>query len=290
MLEFLTAIVPLLGSTVQALVVVLVLLALIVRSGSPHVMLSFFWRKVMGEAPRASPHVQAWAEQREAWAYFRAQSGIATRTLRQSERLILWAQRNDEEIGDVKLCGDYFDLERLRLKLPTWFEKYFCVIALAASLTASLGFFGGTQLRWAWVEVKQAHAHYLKLDMEQVRVMHSGRSLRQADCKTRTIANLAADSGLAESEVHTICGWFEDPEFVSKVERTLAEQCTGFLILDLIALSLTWSIYRLFNRTMAARSMGKRMAERRKRRRKRLAPRQAAAIRSRGVPPAGRAG
>ena len=115
MLELLTAIVPLLTGAVQALVIVLLLVILIVRSRSTHVVVSFLWRKVIGDAPKASPRVHGWAEQREAWAYFRAQSGIATRTLRQTERLILWAARQDEEVGDVRRCGDYFDLERLRL-------------------------------------------------------------------------------------------------------------------------------------------------------------------------------
>ena len=153
------------------------------------------------------------------------------------------------------------------MNAPTRFDKYFCVAVMTASLTAALGLFRAAQLRWAWVEVRQEHARYLKLDTQQVRVMHSGWSLGPADCRTRTVFGLATDAGLSESEVRTICGWFDDPGFVPKVEKTVADQRTGFLIFDLIALCLTRSSYRLFSRTMAARDMGKRIEGRRKRNR-----------------------
>lgn len=86
------------------------------RTGSTHLLLSRVWLLVFGRLDVSDQTIEDFLAKRDAFMKFRLVTGLKPRTLEQAKALITWCDENKEDVGDVKACGHYFDIEQLQLR------------------------------------------------------------------------------------------------------------------------------------------------------------------------------
>ncbi len=233
------------------------------RAGSGHVFWGRVWTLIHGRSPLGDPVIDGWIKQRSALMQFRVQAGVRARTHGEAVRLIAWANAHDEEMGDIRRCGDYFDraLPGLRPTLRRWQV----LILAAVSLLLFLGVCSAILLALnprALVSVKGGNGRVLLLSTEDIRPMFSTAKFNAHDCKIEVPSELAARAHMPVDDLLKACRWFDEPELEAKVQQTLDEQWVGghsLALLGLIYLSfpLSWLLT-----ATAARGMKRRLEAR----------------------------
>lgn len=85
------------------------------RTGSTHLLLSRVWLLIFGKLDVSDPAIESFLAKRDAFMKFRLVTGLKPRTLEQAKALIAWCDEHKEDVGDVKACGHFFDVEKLQL-------------------------------------------------------------------------------------------------------------------------------------------------------------------------------
>jgi hypothetical protein len=139
-------------------------------------------------------------------------------------RLLAWAERNNEEIGDVGRCRSYFDLAKPGIKAPPRRWEYIAAPVIVGVFTASFalaGFFA-IQPR-AMVNAKQPNASVLLLSSDDIQVWRTAKHFDAADCATERPDVLATRVGIPSAEIAVACGWFEEKDLTLQIARTLRQ-------------------------------------------------------------------
>lgn len=229
------------------------------RAGSTHVFLARAWTLINGKEQSHDPTVRRWLGERGSLMQFRVMTGVRCRTLREARRLIGWARRHDEEVGDIARCRSYFDLSRPGLKPFTASAAQFLIAGGLTALAAVIllcGLLLATSNQ-AWVSVKDGSGTSMLLGVDAIRVLHSQQRFDAEDCATDRVA-LAARVDLPLAELDTACGWFRDSGLEAKVEQTVAEQRKVLAILIAFCLLYGSVPYAWWSSMLAASSMQKR--------------------------------
>ncbi|MFC4761842.1 DUF6216 family protein [Dyella koreensis] len=242
----------------------LLLLWLCWRSGSPHMLLARLWSLVHGKPQPGDRVIRAYLASRSTLMQFRAVTGVRCRTLEDTRRLIAWTVDNNEEIGDVARCGNYFDLRKPGLKLAPpkrWEFITSLLITMVCGATLILAISALTSQR-AWVSVKNGSGKGLLLAPTNFEVWSTARHFTAADCKTLSGEAIAKRVGLPVDDVSTACGWFGDPELQPLIDSTVRNQHLGLSFLIGLLLGYGLPAYRWFTSAVAARGMSRRLERR----------------------------
>lgn len=86
------------------------------RTGSAHLLLSRVWLLIFGRLDVSDQAIEGFLANRDAFMKFRLVTGLKPRTLEQAKALIAWCDEHKEDVGDVKACGHFFDVEKLQLR------------------------------------------------------------------------------------------------------------------------------------------------------------------------------
>ncbi|WP_285404883.1 DUF6216 family protein [Luteibacter sp. ME-Dv--P-043b] len=233
------------------------------RAGSGHVFWGRVWTLIHGRRLLRDPVIDRWIMQRSALMQFRVQAGVRARTHGEAIRLIEWANTHDEEMGDIRRCGNYFDRALPGLK-PT-LSRWQVMILGAISLLLFLGVFIAVLLALsprAIVSVKGGDGRVLLLSTEDIRPMFSTAKFTAHDCQVGAPGKLAARVRMPVEDLRTACGWLDEPKLDAKINQTLEEQWNGGHSLALMGLIyLSFPLSWLLTAT-AAREMQRRLAVR----------------------------
>lgn len=135
------------------------------RTGSTHLLLSRVWLLLFGKLDVSDQAIEGFLAKRDAFMKFRLVTGLKPRTLQQAKALIAWCDERMEDVGDVKACGHFFDVEKLQLRdrLPgkrgmivTAALMFFCFFGAYTAGSAALllppAFKVNASGNWYWVE------------------------------------------------------------------------------------------------------------------------------------------
>lgn len=231
------------------------------RSGSAHLLLVRVWSLVHGRARSPDAQIDHWLGKRSALMQFRFLTGLRCRTRTEAARLIAWAQRHDEEMGDVARCRWFFDLSKPGVKSPVpgrWHGL--AAAALTAALFTGAVWMGAMAVSSrAWVTVKNGSGTTLLLSAENIAVFRSSERFAKGDCQTLSHDDIGVRMGLPVSDVAVACAWFDDPQLTAKVAETLHTQRGGGGSLFALLLLYARFPFAWLRATVAADAMAKRL-------------------------------
>lgn len=229
------------------------------RVRSLHMLLELVWRVLFGRRHAESSRMRAFYQQRAALMHFRWVSNIPVRTLREARSLVAWCQTNDEEVADVRACGDYFDRSKPGLRVAAKgvtraearAQKRRILPGAAVQITLVLAAFA-LCLGLVWtavygsisgviVSVKGGSGIQLVLYPDHFSPLQQlSVSISTAQCQDANA--LARSLRLPLSEVRTACGWLVNPDRATYVAKGVAGQR---LALAFLGLGLAWLAYAL---------------------------------------------
>lgn len=245
-----------------ALVTVLLMLWLYWRSGSNHILFSRLWSIVQGKAQPGDRPLRLFLARRSTLMQFRTITGVRCRTIVQAHELLKWTQENNEEIGDVARCGNFFDLETPCLKderPKKW--QFWLAIGFVAACVIALVFTGGLSLsERAWVSVKNGSGAQLLVSSTDVEVHKTYQYFSKDDCTKQDHTAIASRVGIPPNEVDTACGWFrDDAALKADIHRLVGQQRTAAAVLAIIILGYGTPTFRWLTSVMASVDMRERL-------------------------------
>ncbi|MYM69702.1 hypothetical protein GTP45_23070 [Pseudoduganella sp. FT55W] len=229
------------------------------RTRSGHTILSRIWAFFSLNRGRSTlKFFEQFQEKQAALLQFRFNTGLNVRTLRHMKRVIKWGKKNDEDIGDIKRCGGFFDLEKPGLaesasKIKWWWGVF-------PFLLAGLFFNGAVAAtviavsERALVQLNETKK-YMLLSVTDAKPF-GGSGFKFASCAQAT----SQDTGFTARERQVICDAVNSSDISKIVNRGVQEQRWGFGVLIAIFLFAIAFFWRMYRETESARRMYERQA------------------------------
>lgn len=230
------------------------------RTRSTHVVITRIWRLVYGKTALADREIGIFIENRSRLVTFRFFSGIPVRTLPQAKRLIHWSAVHDEEIADIRACGDLFDLEACRLReerippRPLQLFQLILLITLAGTVVLS-GY--GLHTDQALLQFKESKKWFWLSDTAAAPL--TGKSaVSVKDCPADTPPHSNSTS-FSDDEVSVVCKALRDADTHTFIEQNVAQQRLLFGTLGAVVIACAWQCWLSFRRGYFARDMKQRI-------------------------------
>lgn len=234
------------------------------RTRSTHVVITRIWRLIYGKTVLDDQEISKFIENRNRLVTFRFFSGIPVRTLAQGKRLIQWSAVNDEEIGDIRACGDLFDLEACRLRverIPSLHLQLFQLIVLAG-LAGAVTLAGcGLLMDQALLRFKESRTWFWLTDATAVPLNGEGLVSKKTCLGDAQPPN---PTSFSDNEVSVICKAFGEPDARAFIERTVAQQRALLAPIAATLFYWAWQCWILIRRGFFARNMRERISTRQK--------------------------
>jgi hypothetical protein len=229
------------------------------RTRSTHSLMFRLWQLFYGKKECEDASVRSFHAEQSALMQFRFTTGICARTLKHVHLLIGWSKKNEEDIGDIAACGEYFDIEKIELNkkaLPLrWqngFKAFLVLILLSVSLISAFC----VSVDGAIIQIKASHK-WLLLSTDLAKpIIGSGTGLTPEQCRNNPLSNTGFDT----ADATLICGFYQDKNLGEFLKKTVHSQRIIFLLL---ALSFAWYFKGLtiwLLQGVAARKMYQRLA------------------------------
>lgn len=191
------------------------------RTRSSHVVITRIWRLIFGKTAMADREIGKFIENRNRLVTFRFFSGMPVRTLAQAKRILRWSTVHDEEIADIKACGDLFDLEACRLReerIPGRPLQVFQVLLLGGLAGATILAGYGLRMDQALLQFKESQKWFWLSETTAVPLGGEGFVSKKA-CLDDALPRPNPTS-FSNDEVGIVCKAFRDsdtPAFVDKI-------------------------------------------------------------------------
>ena len=236
------SILGLLGITATGILLCISLVWVLIKTGSLHVLFARLWRLANGKATKKASVVSGFFEERTELMWFRFITAVRARTLLQAESLIAWTKENDEDIGDVKGCGKYFNIESLGLvdekKLPKR-GRQCALFGISALLIFSilLTAFFALQNK-AILQMKQSGVWFF-LTQDAIVTLFSQEVLSVNDCKNN-YDKIVELTKFNNGEVGAACEMLQSQGVKNYIVKSVSQQRTFFIFVGVIF--FTWFI------------------------------------------------
>lgn len=231
------------------------------RTKSDHLVMMRLWRLFHGAKICAIAEIQTALDAQTAVMQFRFITGLRVRTDKKIASLVLWAQQNDEDLGDVAACGPYFDLEAPGLKseseLPTKPFMVLLMLAIIALVSGCVFFAGGAIVDRAVLQMKETSI-WFTLDAASAKPLWGGKGFLLKEC-TQSTSTLAAASGFSKNDVEVICKASANNQVADFVESTVHSQRIVFSLFFTCLAYMLMNIFRRVSWVSAAHEMRKRL-------------------------------
>lgn len=229
------------------------------RTRSTYSVMVRLWQLFHGKKECKEGPVRDFLDQQSALMQFRFTTGVPARTLKQTQALIEWAEKNNEDMGDVAACGGYFDLERIQLKeedkLAKRWTLIFLFVAAAMFGVVSVGSLIGTTYDKAILQMKQSRV-YFTFSLEYARPIGSDKGLSREQC---TSGETAISSEFSPADASIICKLFKDKSLAPYVIKTVRDQRVAFAFIAVSFAWYFWGVFSLFLQGAKSREMFKRL-------------------------------
>lgn len=218
-----------------------VLLAAIVysicRTGSLHLVRCRLWLVLFGKEAIADEQIRSFVAARSSLIAFRFNAGVPARTLDQANRMVAWANGNDEDIYAIAAAGKYFDREELRLKesfLPIQMHRGLVLLSAGLAILLGLkvadsswstrGYYkirdSGLSFTASSTDIQESSPGWLTTSFPWGTQPSHTRPLTVEMCKERKIP----PDVFAASQATALCGFLESPDRDKMVAQAVREQ------------------------------------------------------------------
>ena len=198
------------------------------RSGSAHPVLTRLWRVVMGRTALSDRDIGRLVESRDRLIRFRFIFGVRARTLAQAKRVGKWSEQNDEELSDIKACGELFDLEACELKeqdIPSSYALIAKAVCIAAMVLVVLATLLGTWPNKALLQFTDSRVWFW-LSPTGATTFNGKPLLSSQACGNRP--DQVPIHRLTTLEVQALCEAFRKPGNEAFVRETVSQQRLAF--------------------------------------------------------------
>lgn len=86
------------------------------RTASTHTIMARIWQLFNGKTECGDPVIKQFLDEQFAFMQWRFTTGVPARTRLHAIEVINWTRANNEDVGAVAGCGNYFDLEKVTLR------------------------------------------------------------------------------------------------------------------------------------------------------------------------------
>lgn len=231
------------------------------RTRSPSLLLERAWRILVG--PSSSPDREAGKllQEHQELLEIRFRHVPGLRTHRELLRLKDWLATNDEDIGDIGRCGDFFDAAQLRLleeRIPGPWKQLAAGALVACTLWIAVAMAALTTSSMPILQLNATGTH-LFFGKDTARPLFGKGTLRKTQCGTPTDA---ADVGFTTTEAKSLCDLFNDSEAIQRFESEVPLQRFLAACLTAIFGLVCFTMYQGLRRARAARELIRRLAQR----------------------------
>lgn len=229
------------------------------RTRSSHLILSRVWRLVCGRPGAEDPDIACLLRERSQLTMIRFFTGLPVRTLRQGKALTKWARRNDEDLADVKACGNLFDLEACELRMERLPSPVQQLGRLAVMTVFSLGLaisLLGVSTERALLKLKSGENWFLLSQEVAVHWLGQARITR-AQCTSQI--NQLTDSPFTQDERTGICAAFEQSQTPELIASVVKQQRYTFAVISVLLAALALASMRAIRQGAFATAMARRL-------------------------------
>jgi len=231
------------GSVLAIVIALVFALYIWRRTQSTYSLMARLWQLFHGKKECKEGPVRDFLDQQSALMQFRFTTGVPARTLKQTRELIEWAEKNNEDMGDVAACGRYFDLEKIQLKEEDKLAKRWLLIFLfAAAVTlaaVTVAALIGITYDKAILQMKQSRVLFT-LSVEYAKPISSDIGLSREQC---TVEGAVISSGFSQADASIVCKLLKEKSLVSYVIKTVRDQRIVFAF---TAITFAWYFWGTF--------------------------------------------
>ncbi len=236
-----------LGPVLIAAGIAVVFIWIIWRTESWHMVRRRLWSLVHGKEELSDEATRNYVNQQTSLAAFNVFAGVPVRTLRDAHQLMEWCKARDVDLGELRMCGDYFDPETRHVNdrwlPPVWFGKAMRVFALCIVLIGVIVMQAITVP--AFLSLRETGTDFLATGTELRPVWplppFAAPSLRVADCK-RPVEGEVRRTGFSAHDIGIMCTFLGKPDFVKYVRDTLFGQRVVVVILTIATLFFAYRV------------------------------------------------
>lgn len=231
------------------------------RTRSPSLLLERAWRVLVGPSCSADREAGAILREHQELLEFRFKHVPRLRTHKQLLKLKGWLATNDEDIGDIGRCGDFFDPEKLRVRdadMPRAWLKLIGFLLLCTTLWAGMASltlsFGSKPI----LQLKATHTWFV-LHKDSVAALLSKETLSKTQCAA---VEPPAEAGFTQAERKTLCKLLASPETVQHFENGVPLQRSALAALAGMLGFMGLLLYQWLRRARAAKELHARLLQR----------------------------
>lgn len=201
------------------------------RTRTRHLLIRRLWHLIHGSQEIADPQVKAYVEDEGSLAAFHMFAGVGVRNLKEAHDLLRWTQANDVTMRSLRLCGDYFDIERRQVRadrLPgRWRHKSRAVVAILSWFLFGLSLWA-MSVDYVLVTLKSTQTTFF-LSSNSARVLWPPWPLDPGVvskdlCDRTQPAEVAAQSGFQPRDAESVCAVLRDEATPAFTKKSLAGQ------------------------------------------------------------------
>lgn len=248
------------------LVIALLLAWVCWRTRSTHVVMSRIWRFVFGKTTQQDRELGKFIETRNRLVMFRFFSGMPkVRTLAQAKRIIHWSNLHDEELAEIKACGDLFDFENCRLKVDRIPGKKFqglkvlCALILLIAVAFTVA---GLLTESALLQFNVSKKWFL-LTKDTAKPLWEEGVLTQKAC-AETKQKDSSPKAFSDDERVVICKAFDESDTAAFIERTVRQQRYLLSLMLLYLAYFAWMPWASFRKGLFATELQDRITKKAK--------------------------
>lgn len=250
-------------SLIIALLLLIGLTALVWgRTRSTHSLMTKLWRLFHGSVECKDQKIGKFLDQQSALMEFRFKTGIPVRTKRHAEDLIIWAERNDEDMGNIAACGGYFDLERVTLKDEAQLPRKWMLLCIYlfsfVPLFLCCAMLVAMSVDRALLQIK-ASGTYFTVSKDYAKAVVSGGKIAPGQCSG--VEGFLV-KGFSRDDARVVCNLFESKDFGSYIDGAVREQRVALAWGVLLFGVMGFAFFKWLVRGVRSREMLKRLRKR----------------------------
>ncbi|HET7332617.1 DUF6216 family protein [Dyella sp.] len=243
------------------------------RMGSPHFLIERLAALLFGKKKESDCEVDKFLQERSALMRFRLHTGVKARTLHIAHEMLNWCKANEEEMGAIRRCGKYFDIENVDFSEERAIPSRRTRRALLAVTIIFLYFvaFFSTMMFFNGVlgsikNDKTSPEFFIRIGRISTPFRSMG-SITHGDCIGDKKA-VASTLGVSEEQATMVCSWLADPKMAQFLASSVAQQRVLFSIPLFLFVWLFAITYPEWATSEAAHSLQSRITNRKARQRK----------------------
>lgn len=229
------------------------------RTQSSYSLLDRLWQLLHGNKDCKDKMISDFLDEQFALMQFRFTTGIPARTRKHATAVIDWARKHNEDVGAVAACGQYFDIEKIKLKekeeLPKRWHLICRFIVAMILLFVTVAFVSGTFIDRAILQIKSSDV-YFTLSLNDARPIGYGAGLDLKQCASGEILPV---NGFDKKDVDIICEFFKDKSLESYLKKVINAQKIVFGIGFFFVAWIFWIVLNWLLQGVRALNMSNRI-------------------------------